>query len=194
MKALISALGITLAMLGATAAHASTEALQPSSAIPHGITLDGLQDWLPPQAAFDRNIALSSGRIARMEEQIHAARYAWNANVVRFQIVQDKLVGASGEMFSAVYMQDIRTVTDYALNLGLQVVLNAQTETTAGFIRNESLPTQATRSFWQHIMTSYKNNPQVIFDLFERAPELLMAAVVSGYAGAAELRAPCRGP
>ena len=101
-----------------------------------------------------------------MEEQIHAARYAWNANVVRFQIVQDKLVGASGEMFSAVYMQDIRTVTDYALNLGLQVVLNAQTETTAGFIRNESLPTQATRSFWQHIMTSYKNNPQVIFDLF----------------------------
>ena len=166
MKALISALGITLAMLGATAAHASTEALQPSSAIPHGITLDGLQDWLPPQAAFDRNIALSSGRIARMEEQIHAARYAWNANVVRFQIVQDKLVGASGEMFSAVYMQDIRTVTDYALNLGLQVVLNAQTETTAGFIRNESLPTQATRSFWQHIMTSYKNNPQVIFDLF----------------------------
>jgi len=27
-----------------------------------------------------------------MEAQIHAARYGWNANVVRFQIVQDKLV------------------------------------------------------------------------------------------------------
>jgi hypothetical protein len=63
-------------------------------------------------------------------------------------------------------MQDIRTVTDYALGAGLQVVLNAQTEITPGFTRNEPLPTQATRSFWQHIMAYYKNNSRVIFDLF----------------------------
>jgi hypothetical protein len=101
-----------------------------------------------------------------MEEQVRAARDAWNVNVVRLQIVQDKLVGATGRAFSPVYMQDIRTVTDYALGLGLQVVLNAQTETTPGFTRDEPLPTPATRSFWQHVIVYYKNNPRVIFDLF----------------------------
>jgi len=128
--------------------------------------MDGLQDWLPPQAAFERNVALPQDRITLMEQQIHAARYDWNANIVRFQIIQDKLVGVNGQVFSAAYMQDIRTVTDYALSIGLQVVLNAQTEVSSGFPRNEPLPTQATRSFWQHIMTYYKNNPRVIFDLF----------------------------
>jgi hypothetical protein len=166
MKVLLSVFGIALITLSANPAHASTHNARHSSAIPHGFTLDGLQDWLPPRAAFDRNVALSPGRIAFMEEQIHAARYSWNANVVRFQIVQDKLVGTNGQVFSPVYMQDIRTVTDYALSLGLQVVLNAQTEVASGFTRNEPLPTAATWSFWQHIMTYYKNNPRVIFDLF----------------------------
>jgi len=166
MKALLSALGIALMTLSATTAHASSEIARPSSSIPHGITLDGLQDWLPPQAATKRNLALPQDRITLMKQQIDAARYDWNANVVRFQIIQDKLVGANGRVFSPAYMQDIRTVTDYALGLGLQVVLNAQTEVSSGFTRDEPLPTQATRSFWQHIMTYYKNNPHVIFDLF----------------------------
>ena len=166
MKALVLALAIALMTLSTTAAHASTEKARRASSIPRGITLDGLQDWLPPQAAYERNVALPHDRIAFMEEQIHAARFDWNANVVRFQIIQDKLVGANGQVFSPAYMQDIRTVTDYALSLGLQVVLNAQTEVSAGFMRNEPLPTQATKSFWQHIMAYYKNNPRVIFDLF----------------------------
>lgn len=166
MKALVLALAIALMTLSVTTAYASTEKARQSSPIPHGFTLDGLQDWLPPQAAYERNVALPHDRISFMEQQIHAARFDWNANLVRFQIIQDKLVGQNGRVFSAAYMQDIRTVTDYALSLGLQVVLNAQTEVSAGFTRDEPLPTQATRSFWQHIMAYYKNNPRVIFDLF----------------------------
>jgi cellulase (glycosyl hydrolase family 5) len=166
MKALVAALGIAFVTLSATSAPASAEIMKHKSAIPHGFTLDGLQDWLPPQAAFERNVGVPRDRIILMEAQIHAARYVWKANVVRFQIIQDKLVGANGQVFSPVYMQDIRTVTDYAMSLGLQVVLNAQTEVSTGFTRDESLPTRATRSFWHHIMGYYKNNPRVIFDLF----------------------------
>jgi hypothetical protein len=166
MKALLSVLGIVLMTLGVTTAQASTKIARPASSIPHGITMDGLQDWLSPQAAFERNAALPKSRITLMERQIYAARYDWNANLVRFQIIQDKLAGANGQAFSAAYMQDIRTVTDYALSIGLKVVLNAQTEVSPGFTRNEPLPTRATESFWQHIMTYYKNNPRVIFDLF----------------------------
>ncbi len=159
---LVSGLVLASALMAAPATPASAS----TSAVPHGITLSGLQDWLPAKAAFSRNIALPADRIAVMKAQIYAAHRYWNANVVRFQIVQDKLVGASGRVFSPVYMQDIRTVTDYALSLGLTVVLNAQTEVTRGFTRNEPLPTRATRSFWRHVMAFYASNPHVIFDLF----------------------------
>jgi hypothetical protein len=111
-------------------------------------------------------MAVPAGRIAIIEAQTYASQRFWNANTVRFQIVQDKLVGADGKAFSAAYMENIRTVTDYALGLGLTVVLNAQTEVSAGFTRNESLPTAATRSFWLHVMAYYASNPHVVFDLF----------------------------
>ena len=137
-----------------------------AAAIPHGITLSGLESWLPAKAALSPDVALPADALATMKAQTYAAYRYWHANVVRFQIIQDKLVGANGRVFSAAYMQDIRTVTDYALSLGLSVVLNAQTEITPGFTRDESLPTAATWSFWRHLMVFYANDPGVIFDLF----------------------------
>jgi hypothetical protein len=158
---MLTGLVVSAGLLTAPAVSASASV----SAVPHGITLSGLQSWLPASAAFSRNIALPADRIATMKAQIYAAHRYWNANVIRFQILQDKLVGASGRVFSAAYMQNIRSVTDYTLSLGMTVVLNAQTELSPGFTRNERLPTRATRSFWQH-MAFYANNDQVIFDLF----------------------------
>jgi Cellulase (glycosyl hydrolase family 5) len=156
--------GLALAAGLVTAPVTATAASVPS--LPHGITLSGLQDWLPATAVSSPAIAVPADRIATIEAQTYAAQRHWNANVVRFQIVQDKLVGGSGRDYSAAYMQNIRTVTDYALSLGLTVVLNAQTEVSTGFTRDEPLPTAATRSFWGHVMGFYANNPRVIFDLF----------------------------
>ena len=133
---------------------------------PRGITLSGLEDWLPAAAAFSRYVALPADRIGTIEAQISAAKRYWNVNTIRFQIVQDKLVGANGQVYSPVYMQQIRTVTDYARSLGLTVVLNAQTEVSTGFTRDERMPTAATRAFWWRIMHYYKNVPHVMFDLF----------------------------
>lgn len=122
---------------------------------PAGITLSELQDY-----------EVTRGLIVMMKKQIRAAADYWHANTVRFQILQDRLVGAEGRWFDRRYMAAIRVVTDYALHLGLTVVLNAQTELTTGYAVDEPLPTHATQVFWQRMMDVWRNNPRIVFDLF----------------------------
>jgi hypothetical protein len=117
-----------------------------------GITIAALQNFL-----FDT---------PAVNDQIFAAAKSWNVNAIRLQIVQDKLVGANGQKFSPGYMSNIQKIVTYALNLHLNVILNAQTEMSMGYSANENLPTAATDSFWQHMITYYGDNPHVVFDLF----------------------------
>src|SRR5262249_13818106 len=99
------------------------------------------------------------------EAQIRAA-HGWGANAVRFQIVQDKLVGRAGQKHSPGYMANIRHMVAYALQWHMTVILNAQTETTMGYAANENLPTRATYAFWRDMAHYYGHNPHVVFDLF----------------------------
>jgi hypothetical protein len=116
-----------------------------------GITIAALQNYL----FFTRSV----------QDQISAAQ-DWNVNAIRLQIVQDKLVGASGRRYAPGYMTNIRRVVDFALHRHLNVILNAQTEISLGYSANENLPTAATSAFWQHMIYYYGDNPHVVFDLF----------------------------
>jgi cellulase (glycosyl hydrolase family 5) len=116
-----------------------------------GITIATLQNWV----LYTRSA----------EAEIRAAG-AWHVNLVRLQIVQDKMVGAGGESFSSRYMNAVRAIAYYALQRGLFVVLNAQTELSLGFVHDEAMPTAATYAFWRHMITWYGHNPRVVFDLF----------------------------
>ncbi len=133
-------------------------AAYPDPADVRGITIATLQNYV---------LYLRAAKL-----QISAAR-SWNANTIRLQIVQDKMVGQSGTRFSPVYMRAVRQITGYALRHGLDVVLNAQTEISMGFARNESLPTTATYAFWRRMTAAYGRNPRVVFDLFNepRGPD-----------------------
>src|SRR5690242_18486359 len=121
------AIAVTVAIAAVTSlylvdrpAPAATGAARPyvwPHGAPIGITLSGLQDYIMTPAV-----------IATMERQARAARYFWHANTIRYQILQDRLVGADGTRYSPYYMRDIRAVTNYTLHLGMTVVLNAQTE------------------------------------------------------------------
>jgi hypothetical protein len=116
-----------------------------------GITIAALQNYL----LFTRSV----------QDQIRAAQ-GWNVNTIRLQIVQDKLVGASGHRYSIGYMTNIRRIVAYALHRHLNVILNAQTEISLGYSANENLPTAATFAFWRHMTQYYGDNPHVVFDLF----------------------------
>ena len=65
-----------------------------------GITIAALQNYLQPTRG--------------VRDQIGAAHH-WNVNAIRLQIVQDKLVGASGQKYSAGYMRSIQQIVTYRL-------------------------------------------------------------------------------
>jgi Cellulase (glycosyl hydrolase family 5) len=100
-----------------------------------------------------------------VKDQVLAAQ-GWNANAIRLQIVQDKLVGAAGNKHSVGYVANIRRIVAFALHRHLNVILNAQTEITVGYSANENLPTAATFAFWRLMTRYYGDNPHVVFDLF----------------------------
>jgi Cellulase (glycosyl hydrolase family 5) len=120
-----------------------------------GLTIAALQNYL------------SYGPAVRA--QIRAAQ-GWDVNAIRVQIVQDKLVGASGHRYplgyERRYMTNIQHIVTDALDSHLNVILNAQTELTVGYSANENLPTAATYAFWRAMTRYYGNNPHVVFDLF----------------------------
>ena len=126
-------------------------AAYPQPAGVRGLTIATLQNWV---------LYLQSA-----EAEIRAAK-AWHINTVRLQIVQDKMTGADGASFSPRYMAAVATIVRYALAHHLFVVLNAQTEISMGFVRNEALPGRATFAFWRHMAAFYGHNPRVVFDLF----------------------------
>ena len=129
----------------------ATCAAYPDPGQVRGITLATLQSWV----LYTKSA----------EAEIRAAK-SWNVNLVRLQIVQDKMVGAAGVSFSPGYMNAVRTIVQYALQHGLFVVLNAQTELSLGFVHDEAMPTIATYAFWRRMITLYGHNPRVAFDLF----------------------------
>lgn len=123
--------------------------------MPIGITLSGLQAYL----FGERNVLT-------MENQMRAARLDWHANTIRLQIIQDKLVGQGGQHYRPQYMRYIRQLVAFGLRQHLTMVLNAQTEESTGWAAKETMPTRATFVFWAQMMRWYKNNPAVVFDLF----------------------------
>ena len=126
-------------------------AAYPVPAQVRGITIAALQNYL--------------GFTGSVKAQISAAK-SWNVNAIRLQIVQDKLVGASGRRWMGGYMANIRQIVAFALHRHLNVILNAQTELSMGYSADENLPTAATYAFWRAMIRYYGDNPHVVFDLF----------------------------
>lgn len=137
----------------------------PNGHPPVGPVFSDLQNWV-----------VSPTTIHNMEVKIGSARFTWHANTIRIQIIQDKLVTLDGAV-NGWYLYAIKTVTRYAVNLGLRVVLNAQTEQSVGYDDEERLPDETaywqpdwrTWYFWRTIATFASKahfQKHVVFDLF----------------------------
>ncbi len=123
--------------------------------IPYGITVTGLgnPNWKlhhPGDAA-----------------EIDAAAASWCANTVRLQIFQYGLMGpgTTGVRVNTAFLGLIEGEVSTALNDGLDVVINDQTEG-GGNPSALGMPTTQTEAFWKVMSGLYGHNPDVIFDLF----------------------------
>jgi hypothetical protein len=120
--------------------------------VPYGITVSGLAN--PGYL----------GILPLDHAKIEAIASFWCANTVRLQISQDALVGPNGTKLSLRFLHAIEGEVRLAEKRGLVVVLNDQTED-FGF---QPAPTQVTVAFWKQLSRVYKNDKQVIFDLFNQ--------------------------
>jgi hypothetical protein len=123
--------------------------------IPYGITVTGLgsPSWKIHTPGDDA--------------EIDAAAASWCANTVRLQIFQYGLLGPgkAGTNVNRTFLGLIEGEVDTALDDGLVVVLNDQTEGGGGKYL-PGMPTAQTKAFWNVMSRVYGSNPDVIFDLF----------------------------
>jgi len=123
--------------------------------IPYGITVTGLgnPNWKLHSSGDDA--------------EINAAAASWCANTVRLQIFQFGLMGPgkTGVSVNTTFLGRIEGEVSTALNDGLDVVINDQTEG-GGNPNALGMPTTQTEAFWKVMSGLYGHNPDVIFDLF----------------------------
>ncbi|MDX6335297.1 MAG: endoglucanase [Streptosporangiaceae bacterium] len=123
--------------------------------IPYGVSVTGLGN-----PSWKRH---SPGDDA----EINAAAASWCSNTVRLQIFQYALLGPgkSGSTVNTTFLGRIEGEVSTALNDGLVVVINDQTEG-GGNPAAVGMPTTQTEAFWKVMSGLYGHNPDVIFDLF----------------------------
>jgi hypothetical protein len=149
-------MGLIALILGTTAGGAQ-HASASTTGQPYGITLSGLQGGMST---------------TQLEAELQAVASSWNSDTVRLQVEQDKLVWKSGncpistDPVCGPFFQQIKDVTNFALGLGLKVVINDQTETANGYTADEPSPTHATEVFWKNVAPVWAGNSNVIYDIF----------------------------
>ena len=127
--------------------------------IPYGIVVTGLgnPNWKIHQAGDDAEIS--------------AAAASWCSNTVRLQIFQFALLGPgkTGVTVNKTFLRLIEGEVTTALNAGLDVVINDQTEGGSGSPTSLGMPTAQTKAFWKVMSGLYAKNPDVIFNEPRRA-------------------------
>ncbi|HUD07979.1 MAG TPA: cellulase family glycosylhydrolase [Candidatus Saccharimonadales bacterium] len=121
--------------------------------VPEGISVyGGLED-----ANYMENLANDNAQI------IAAAKY-WHANTIRLQVAEGNLftIHTRGKSYNNEFLQTLIKQVNLAHSHGMAVVINDQTE----FTSRISGPTIETSKFWKIISNTFKNQPFVIFDLF----------------------------
>lgn len=125
--------------------------------IPYGINVVGLAHPLTAK----RNLA---GTVSSDQAVIQAAATLWCSNTVRLQVAEDSFVAPGGKI-NRTFLAAVRSEVDYARQLGLVVVLNAQSQNDPD-ADQETMPTHRTIAFWQSLSHYYGKDPSVIFDIF----------------------------
>jgi endoglucanase len=94
---------------------------------------------------------------------------SWGINVVRVPLNEHCWVGVEGSPSGAAYQQGVETYVNLLVANGIYAMLDLQWSAPAGQSANEldGMPnTSYSRSFWSSVASRFKNNPSVLFDLF----------------------------
>jgi hypothetical protein len=171
--------------LGAPAAPAAARARngQAEQAVTQGVTVVGNQFYLNGRPFVPHGLnsisqlnspwctsKLAASAAANYgDAEIEAAKDAWHANTVRFQVSQPVLAGPNGP----AYAQQIQTNVEEARNAGLVVIISMQDESLACGPA-EPLPSPETETAWDTLVsnTTLQDDPYVMFEVFNEPQNL----------------------
>lgn len=102
---------------------------------------------------------------------LNAAAGFWHADVIRFQVAQEYLFDSSGSV-NTQYLSLIDQLVDQATSLQMASIITLQEER----FHAPPLPTETAVRFWAYMAKHFKNNANVLFDLFNE-PRLPVSAV-----------------
>ncbi len=104
-------------------------------------------------------------------DTIRVAIHDWNANIIRLPLSQDRWFGQGPEQKDkgASYHALVRKVVDYCANNGCYILLDLHwnDENQWGSnIGQHIMPDMNSITFWRDFAREYRNNPAVLFDLY----------------------------
>ena len=136
-----------------------------------GINRSGLEYSDPDEQGF-----LSGASISRAE--IYAITQQWRANIIRLPFNQDWVLRGRGSRSGEEYQQAIDQVISWASMFGAYTLLDLQwldAERVYGGNRNfvAPLPNIASIELWSTLARRYKDEPAVLYDLFNEPHDRL---------------------
>jgi endoglucanase len=135
-----------------------------------GVNRSGLEYSEPGAAGFLASAAFSQ---AEMQEIVQG----WGSKVVRVQFNQDWALHGRGEHSATEYMQALDQIIDWAAAFGAYTLLDLQwldADTVYGRLDDEAkspnheapLPNALTLDLWAGLAERYREEPAVLFDVF----------------------------
>ena len=129
--------------------------------LPRGFNMVGV---LAPDGCTNPPSVPRNARNAFGQAELLAARDAWSANTVRFQVSQGGL-DPQDPMFRQSYVDRVKAGVQLARSLGLVVIVSMQDQFySCGDVH--PLPSAATLRSWSTLVPVLKADPNVMFELF----------------------------
>jgi endoglucanase len=113
----------------------------------------------------------SSNGEGHILETVKTAIRDWHANIVRVPLAQDRWFGRAPEQTDEgkAYQALVKQVVDLCSSMGSYVILDLHWSDAGEWgkqIAQHNMPDENTLTFWKDCAKVYKNNPAVLFDLY----------------------------
>ena len=113
----------------------------------------------------------SSGGDGRMLKTVAVAVKEWHANLIRLPLSQDRWFGKAPEQKDggAGYRALVRQLVDFCSTNNTYILLDLHWSDAGEWGKNigqHNLPDQNSVAFWQDLAPVYRDNPAVLFDLY----------------------------
>lgn len=126
--------------------------------VPYGITISNLGN---PTGHVSREQTDVSGELSEIQDSL-----SWCPNSDRLQFLQDRLIDPRTLAVSTTFLSQLEQSVAAVRSAGLVAIVNDQSEGAIGGKTREVMPNKQTRRWWKVVATEYRNDPGVVFDIF----------------------------